>query len=404
MADHLLYVPGYAISPRACDETPALQAALEALREHFEITIFHWPTVKGGADIPLTWQSVADAIRHVLPDGGHVLCGGGNITFVLMALQDAHARLRSIVSDGFDIPVATFEALGLKDEARATEAIMQIDMTSFQSALAWMPEATSEEVREVSQRMYGDCNWSQANEFAVQASSLNLLKFASPDPTPTLLINSGMPYTGWGALDILQRFLPNSEQVEMPRWKVHEPESGTIFANLVIEFMQKHSGRAVLTTVLFADIVDSTVQAAALGGSRWAQVLGQFHALVQRELHAAGGKLVDTAGDGFLAVFDDPGAAIRCAAVVSRKVADLGVETRSGVHTGQVEVSGEKYSGVAVHTAARVAAEAKPGEVLASETVRQLLVGTATEFEDRGSHALKGLPEPVRLYAAAAKS
>jgi class 3 adenylate cyclase len=153
--------------------------------------------------------------------------------------------------------------------------------------------------------------------------------------------------------------------------------------------------------VLFADIVDSTVHAATMGDRRWSQLLGQFQSLAGREVEKSRGKLVDTAGDGFLAVFDDPGAAIRCAAAVTAGVNQLGLEARAGIHTGQVEVSGEKYSGVAVHTAARVAARAAPNEVLVSETTRQLLAGSGLAFEERGSHELKGLPEPLTLHAVA---
>jgi class 3 adenylate cyclase len=165
--------------------------------------------------------------------------------------------------------------------------------------------------------------------------------------------------------------------------------------------MKKHSARTILTTVLFGDIVDSTVHSALMGDRRWSQLLGNFQSLARRELQRTEGNLVDTAGDGFLAVFDDPAAAIRCASAVAPSAGELELETRSGVHTGHVEVSGDKYSGVAVDTAARVAARAAPNEVLVSETVRQLLAGSGLAFEERGSQELKGLPEPVTLHAVA---
>jgi class 3 adenylate cyclase len=122
--------------------------------------------------------------------------------------------------------------------------------------------------------------------------------------------------------------------------------------------------------------------------------------MAAHELQKAGGKLVDTAGDGFLAVFDNPSAAVDCAKKVVEGVRGLGLEARAGVHSGQVEVSGEKYSGVAVHTAARVATQSAPGEVMVSETVRRLLSGSTMKFEDRGAQELKGIAEPVQLYAA----
>ena len=157
----------------------------------------------------------------------------------------------------------------------------------------------------------------------------------------------------------------------------------------------------VLATVLFTDIVGSTERAAALGDRKWRDLLDGYYALVRRELARFRGREVDTAGDGFFASFDGPARGIRCAEAISAGVRPLGIEVRAGLHTGECEVIGEKVGGIAVHIGARVAGLAKPGEVLVSNTVKDLVAGSGLAFEERGAHTLKGVPGEWRLYAVA---
>jgi pimeloyl-ACP methyl ester carboxylesterase/class 3 adenylate cyclase len=154
-----------------------------------------------------------------------------------------------------------------------------------------------------------------------------------------------------------------------------------------------------LATVLFTDIVGSTDRARELGDSQWTALLGQHHATVRGVLAQYRGREIDTTGDGFFAAFDGPARGIRCAQAVLDALNGIGIQARSGLHTGEVEVVDEKLAGIAVHTGARVAALAGPGEVLVSSTVRDLVAGSGIEFEDRGLHELKGLDEPRRLFA-----
>jgi pimeloyl-ACP methyl ester carboxylesterase len=154
----------------------------------------------------------------------------------------------------------------------------------------------------------------------------------------------------------------------------------------------------VLATVLFTDIVGSSERAASLGDHAWRELLRNHHALVRRELARYRGRELDTAGDGFLASFDGPARAIRCAAAIIDAVHELGVEVRTGIHTGECEVVDGKVVGIAVHTGARVAALAQPGDVLVSSTVRDLVAGSDLTFQDRGAHELKGVGE-WRLFA-----
>lgn len=155
----------------------------------------------------------------------------------------------------------------------------------------------------------------------------------------------------------------------------------------------------VLATVLFTDIVAATEKAAELGDRQWRRLLEEHHALVRSELDRFRGREIDTAGDGFLASFDAPARAIRCACAISDAIRALGVEIRAGLHTGECEVIGEKIGGIAVHIGSRVAAMAGPGEVWISSTVRDLVAGSGLRFGDRGTHTLKGVPGEWHLFA-----
>jgi class 3 adenylate cyclase len=159
----------------------------------------------------------------------------------------------------------------------------------------------------------------------------------------------------------------------------------------------------VLATVMFADIADSTRLASELGDRRWRETLESLTSAVAGELHRHRGHTIKTMGDGFLATFDGPARAIRCATSI-REVARAqhGVEVRTGLHTGEIELMGSDVGGIAVHIGARVAARALAGEVLVSSTVKDLVAGSGIAFEDRGEHELKGVPDRWRIWAVAA--
>jgi class 3 adenylate cyclase len=155
----------------------------------------------------------------------------------------------------------------------------------------------------------------------------------------------------------------------------------------------------VLATVLFTDIVGSTQRAASMGDRSWRDLLAQHHRVVRRELATFKGKEVDTAGDGFMARFDGPARAIRCAQAILKRTQELGLDLRAGIHTGECEILDKKLSGIAVHIAARVAALAGAGEVVVSRTVTDLVAGSGLGFSDRGVHTLKGVPGEWRIYS-----
>jgi pimeloyl-ACP methyl ester carboxylesterase len=157
----------------------------------------------------------------------------------------------------------------------------------------------------------------------------------------------------------------------------------------------------VLATVVFTDIVGSTERAAALGDRRWTELLHDHNEAIRRELARHRGREISTAGDGFLATFDGPARAIRFAQAAADAVRVLGIDIRAGVHTGEIELSGEDIRGLAVHIGARIAAIAGPHEVIVSSTVKDLVAGSGIVFADRGMSALKGVPGKWRLFAVA---
>jgi class 3 adenylate cyclase len=156
----------------------------------------------------------------------------------------------------------------------------------------------------------------------------------------------------------------------------------------------------MLSTVLFTDIVGSTERASEIGDRRGRELLDQHEQAFRRELERQGGREVKTTGDGFLAAFDGPARAIRCAKAAAAAIRALGIDIRAGIHTGECERRNGDLGGIAVHIGARVMSQAGAGEVLVSNTVKDLTVGSDIEFEERGEHDLKGVPGTWRLYAA----
>jgi class 3 adenylate cyclase len=223
---------------------------------------------------------------------------------------------------------------------------------------------------------------------------------------PTLILHR----TAERVLDVrharyMAQHIPSAKLIEL-EGEDHQPwlgDSDTIL-NEIEKFLtgkqQVLEPDRVLATVLFTDIVGSTERAAALGDRPWRELLEAFYAKVREVLKQYRGREINTTGDGFLAAFDGPARAIRCAGAICDALHPLKLEVRCGVHTGECEVVGNDLAGIAVHTGARVAGHADPGEVLVSQTVRDLVAGSGLSFKDRGMHALKGVPNEWRLFRA----
>lgn len=222
---------------------------------------------------------------------------------------------------------------------------------------------------------------------------------------PTLILHSVNDLTiDVGCGRYIAQNIPGAKLVELSGLD-HVPylSDADIIADEIEEFLtgvrRGPEPDRILATVLFTDIVGATEKAASLGDRRWHDLLDNHNTVVRRELAGFRGREIDTAGDGFLAAFDGPARAVRCACAISEKVRSLGIEVRAGLHTGECEVMDDKLGGIAVHIGARIAQLANAGDVLVSSTVKDLVAGSGLSFKDRGTQALKGVPGDWSLFA-----
>ena len=225
---------------------------------------------------------------------------------------------------------------------------------------------------------------------------------------PTLVMNrTGDACANVHAARDMASRIPGAKFVEYPG-NSHSPmldDMDTILSDIQ-EFITGErpidSSDRILATVLFLDIASSTARAAELGDGAWRNLLNSYYAIVRKELARFRGKETNTAGDGFLATFDGPARAVRCALAIVGAVRQLDIEVRAGVHTGECELMGDNVGGIAVHTGARIMAKADPGGVVVSGTVKDLVAGSGIAFQDHGVHELKGIPGEWKLFSARA--
>ena len=223
---------------------------------------------------------------------------------------------------------------------------------------------------------------------------------------PTLILHrTGDLITSIEQARYLAKHIPGAKLVEFPG-DDHMPTVGD--SNAILDEVQqfltgtRHVAALdrIVTTLLFTDIVGSTKLAGELGDSAWLRLLESYYQLVHRQLERFRGREIDTAGDGLFATFDGPARGVCCAQAICENAKALGIDIRAGLHTGEVEIIGEKVGGVAVHIGARVAAQARAGEVLVSRTVKDLIAGSGIQFADHGTHALKGIDGEWQLFLA----
>jgi class 3 adenylate cyclase len=219
---------------------------------------------------------------------------------------------------------------------------------------------------------------------------------------PTLVLSRSEPALA-RSIDLAER-IPGARHVHVPGedWMPYAGDVDALLSEMDRFVRSVHAEEAtferLLTTVLFTDVVGSTEKAAELGDGAWKALVERHHATVRAMIGRYRGTEVDTAGDGFFATFDGPARAVRCAHAIVGAVRPMDLEIRAGVHTGEVEIINEKVGGIAVNIGARVAGRARPSEVLVSQTVKDLVVGSGLAFEDAGEHELKGVPDRWRLY------
>ncbi len=271
------------------------------------------------------------------------------------------------------------------------------------------PSATDEELRTASRVLRLSVSPGAAAAYIRMNIDVDVCDLLPLIRVPTLIMHR----KDEGAWDIrsgryLADHIPGSRFVELPGadFTPARGDQEKLFDELESFLADVAAGRhaevepdRILATVLFSDIVGSSEKAASLGDRAWRELLERHHELVRRELVRFRGQEVDTAGDGFLAAFDGPARAIRCGCAIAESMPELGLDVRVGLHTGECELVEGKVAGIAVHTGARVAALALPGEVLVSSTVKDLVAGSGLAFQDRGAHTLKGIPGQWQLYA-----
>ncbi len=414
----LVYVPGWISNVELMWEEPAHARLLRRLASFSRLILFDKPGTGMSDPVPLdrlpTLEQRMDAVRAVMDAAGSeraALFGSseGGLMSVLFA--------------------ATYPE---RTRALVTLAIYAKRLWSADYPWAPTPEARAAEIEEIEAAWGGEMDISSlapsADEAFKRRAVAYLRRSASPGAAVTLLrmnsqidVRAVLPTIRVPTL-VLQRVGDRDVNVEEGRW-IAAQIPGAKYVELpgdehliwagdvdrvvdeVEEFLTGSrpvsEADRVLATVLFTDIVGSTEHAADVGDRRWREVLEEHHTRVRRQLQHFRGREVDTTGDGFFATFDGPARAIRAACAIRDSVRELGIDIRAGLHTGECELMQDKVGGIAVHTGARVADAAGPGEVFVSSTVRDLVSGSGITFEERGEHELKGVPGEWRLYAVA---
>ena len=411
----IVFVPMWFSNCEVLPELPPIQGWVEAMTSLGRLIFFDQPGM-GASDLVTpgalpTLEQWADSIGGVLDDLGSreavLLASAGALApTALLAATHPSRTTALVVLEGYADPLA--------------ERADGIDPEEFQAAAAAMwgtgelqhvmnPDMPwNEEIR---------ATWARHERLAASPGTVALMMPLMSQlhghallPTvrvPTLVVQHAddpliLPESG---KDVADR-IPGAKYVELPGRNIyHFVEPWRESFREIYEFLTGHQAEVaedrVLATVLFTDIVDSTRRAAEMGDRDWRALLDAHDAVVRSQLARFRGREVNTSGDGFLAMFDGPQRAIRCAMSIRDAVQALGIEVRAGLHTGECEIRGDDIGGIGVHIGARVSGLAGPNEVLVSSTLRDLVIGSGLEFEDRGAHQLKGVPGEWHISAVA---
>jgi class 3 adenylate cyclase len=414
-ARDIVFVPSWFTNCEVVPELPSIQGWAEAMTSLGRLIFFDQPGT--GASDPVTAGALptleqwSDSITAVLDDLGSreavLLVGVGALATGVLFAATHPSRTTALVA----LEVYA-DALAERTEGVTPEEVLAAMVGMWgtgESQHVLNPDMPwNEEIR---------ATWARLERLAASPSTAALMVplLAEMDvrallPTvrvPTLVVQHAddpvIP-PEWGK-DVADH-IEGAKYVELPgRNLFHFVEPWRESFQVIAEFLTGHQAEVaddrVLATVLFTDIVDSTRRAAEIGDRDWHALLDAHDAVVRSQLARFRGREVNTSGDGFLAMFDGPQRAIRCAMAIRDAVQALGIEVRAGLHTGECEVRGDDIGGIAVHIGARVSALAGPNDVLVSSTLRDLVIGSGLEFEDRGAHQLKGVPGEWQLFAAA---
>jgi class 3 adenylate cyclase len=367
-------------------------------------------------DLPILEEQMDD-VSAVLDDADSVraaFLGGGDAGMMTMLYAATHPdRTSALVLSDSRAKITSDAECPWGPSAEEWERVLALMAGSWGRAAAHGIVAPSEAGDEGARKWWGrlerhSLSPGSASAIFEMLTDVDLRPVLPTIHVPTLVLHrAGDRYVVPANGRHLAERIPGARYVEFPG----EDHPGWINAREdelqeLEEFLTGIRRRAepdrVLATVLFTDIVASTERARELGDRRWRELLDRHDEVASRELERYQGRLVKTTGDGLLATFDGPARAIRGACAIRDAVRGLGLEMRAGLHTGEVEMRGADVGGIAVHIGARVTGLAKPGEVLVSRTVKDLVAGAGIDFAERGAHELKGVPEPWQLYAVTA--
>ncbi|MBE1550750.1 class 3 adenylate cyclase [Mycobacterium sp. OAS707] len=409
----IVFVSNWFINCEVALEIPSVQAWAEAMTSLGRVVFFDQPGT--GASDPVTPDAMpnmeqwTDSITAVLDDLGSrdailVAADGAFLTAALFAATH---------------PSRTAALIALECYADAADRTTYVGDEALKAMLAMWGSGEyqhllnpdmpwNEEIRSV---------WARQERLAASPGTvalmfpllieLNVRAVLPSIRVPTLVLqHTDDPVITPAMSKYIADHVPGAKYVELPGRNLYhfvEPwrESFREIAAFLTGEQADVADDRVLATVLFTDIVDSTRRAAVMGDRDWRALLDAHDAIVRSQLARFRGREIGTAGDGFLATFDGPQRAIRCAMAIRDAVRALGIEVRAGLHTGECEVRGDDIGGIAVHIGARVSALAGPNEVLVSSTLRDLVIGSGLEFDDRGVHELKGVPGEWHLFAVA---
>jgi class 3 adenylate cyclase/pimeloyl-ACP methyl ester carboxylesterase len=404
----IVFVPNWFTCCEHLPELPSLQGWVEAMTSLGRLIFFDQPGT--GASDPVTLGALptleqwADSITAVLDELGSreavlLAINGGSAPAALFAATHPSRTTSLVVLEGYTKGA-------MPEEVRA--AILATWGTGEMQHASNPDMPWNEEIRAA---------WARHERLAASPATISLVLHLLTEldmrailPTirvPTLVLHHTddpliPPEFGKYVAD----HISGAKYVELPgRNAFHFVEPWRASFHEIAEFLTGHRAEVaddrVLATVLFTDIVDSTRRAAEMGDRDWHALLDAHDAVVRSQLARYRGREVNTSGDGFLAMFDGPQRAIRCAVAIRDAVLSLGIEVRAGLHTGECEIRGDDIGGIGVHIGARVSALAGPNDVLVSSTLRDLVIGSGLEFEERGAHELKGVPGEWRLFAVA---
>jgi class 3 adenylate cyclase len=413
----IVFVPYWDTCCEHLPELPSIQGWVEAMTSLGRLIFFDQPGT--GASDPVTLGELpnleqwADSITAVLDDLGstEAVLVASSAAFAPAALFAATHPSRTtalVVLEGYAHPLAERIEGPTPEEVRA--AFVAVWGTGNYQHVVNPDMPWNEEIR---------ATWARMERLAASPRTVALMfSLVSEVDVRALLPTVRVPTVVVHHTDdpvippMLGRYvadqIPGAKYVELPgRNMYHFVEPWRTSFQEIAEFLTGHRAEVaddrVLATVLFTDIVDSTRRAAEIGDRDWHALLDAHDAVVRSQLARFRGREVNTSGDGFLAMFDGPQRAIRCAMAIRDAVQALGIQVRAGLHTGECEVRGDDIGGIAVHIGARVSALAGPNDVLVSSTLRDLVIGSGLEFEDRGSYELKGVPGEWHLLAVASR-